>query len=80
MMYSPRAAPLVNKSHIPSLPQNNPYIEISIYAFPLNKNVTSAGNQFFFREFLSGKFYPPNEKCNQARNGCGRGELNTLYN
>ena len=26
MIYSPRATPSVNKSHIPSLPQNNPYI------------------------------------------------------
>ena len=25
MIYSPRAAPSVNKSHIPSLPKNNPY-------------------------------------------------------
>ena len=26
MIYSPRAAPSVNKSHIPSLPKNNPYL------------------------------------------------------
>ena len=26
MIYSPRAAPSVNKSRIPSLPKNNPYL------------------------------------------------------
>ena len=26
VIYSPRAATSVNKSHIPSLPQNNPYL------------------------------------------------------
>ena len=30
MIYSPRAAPSVNRSHIPSLPQNNPYISMEM--------------------------------------------------